>query len=160
MPFFWSFNIPNSLPNLVSAHFLAMLITKTVLFVMILKFIILGSLEMFSSQIKRKKNQQHLEPPDPPSMVILSNVSDETTFTRFKPNYVHQRRGEESTRWKAPQDTSPPSGSSQAPTLHRSKNQHYFSHSSLMATLSSTPIPWTHRLCRMNVGHWQWRTNL
>ena len=96
--------------------------------------------------------QQHLDPPDS-SLVSLPGFSDTTSVVRFNPNYVYHRRHTDAPPRDPPPDLPPASGPPPAvgpsglPTLRRSTrisvppDRYGFSHTSLMATLSSSSIP-------------------
>ena len=83
----------------------------------------------------------------------LPGFSDTTSVVRFNPNYVYHRRHTDAPPRDPPPDLPPASGpppavgSSGLPTLRRSSrisvppDRYGFSHTSLMATLSSSSIP-------------------
>ena len=83
----------------------------------------------------------------------LPGFSNNTSVVRFNPNFVYHRRKKEAPTMNRPPDLLPTSsphlatGSSRHPSLRRSTRislplgRYGFSHTSLMATLSSSSIP-------------------
>ncbi|XXG61102.1 hypothetical protein AAC387_Pa04g2839 [Persea americana] len=89
--------------------------------------------------------QTHIDLPKP-SSVSLPGVSDDSSVVRFNPNFVYHRRNSTTPTTALPPDLPPVPGSGHT-SLRRSTrisvppDRYGFSHTSLMATLSSSSIP-------------------
>ena len=85
--------------------------------------------------------------PQPSSPALLPGFSDQTTVTRFNPDFVYHRRAKPTTADGRPPDPPPATVSTPTPALRRSSRpsrppaRYGFNHSSLMTTLSSVPLP-------------------
>eukprot|EP00268_Persea_americana_P068489 TRINITY_DN9542_c0_g1_i4.p1 TRINITY_DN9542_c0_g1~~TRINITY_DN9542_c0_g1_i4.p1 ORF type:complete len:187 (+),score=27.63 TRINITY_DN9542_c0_g1_i4:68-628(+) len=125
-------------------------------FATILTFIASGPLEMsnffFETEYFFHKHLD-LDPPTSSSLVSLHGFSYSTSVVCFNPNFVYHRRNSEVPPKDPPPDLPPASGPppalgpSSPPSLRRSTrisippDRYGFSHTSLMATLSSSSIP-------------------
>eukprot|EP00268_Persea_americana_P030267 TRINITY_DN29317_c1_g1_i1.p1 TRINITY_DN29317_c1_g1~~TRINITY_DN29317_c1_g1_i1.p1 ORF type:complete len:182 (-),score=14.95 TRINITY_DN29317_c1_g1_i1:1275-1820(-) len=91
--------------------------------------------------------QHHVDNPDPISTVPLLGFSDDETFVKFNPSFVYHRRCNEPTIGDPPLKPLPASSPPISLALRRSTHvtkphdRYGFSHTSLMATLSTTYIP-------------------
>ena len=151
-------SIPNLQHNLQNVHFWDMPITKRDFVAMIIKFVAFVFLSVvFLINIFF---QQFIDPSDSP-FVTLPGFSDKTPFVKFNPNSVYHSRGDKQATGSTPPDPPPPSGPSGVAPLRRSThisvppNRYGFTHTSLMATMTSTTIP---NLYSQAVQHKCWNT--
>ena len=91
--------------------------------------------------------QLQLDFVESPYVVSLPDFSDKIPFVKFDPNFVYHRRGNAATTDSPLSDPPTASGPTGNPPLCRSSwisvppTRYGFTHTSLMATMSSTSIP-------------------
>ena len=90
--------------------------------------------------------QTHMDCPQPSSPALLPGFSDQTTVTRFNPNFVYHQREKPTTADGRPPDPPPANGSPPTNALLRSSKtsrppeRYGFTHTFFMTTLSSISI--------------------